>query len=144
MAAENIFSAKDLRCPTAAVAGVTHGSITPSCDSKVDQGDAGSPGDADVVVTNKHMAVAAYGKDFAELLALIGATAANAVFGIIGAAGASEMITVKNVMWNQAINPIDIPEKDSGGKIAPFGISGVAAWAAEDTFATMIVGAAYV
>ncbi len=140
MATETIFSAR-YGGPASPAAGVTHASITPSCDSKIDQGAAGSPGDADVMVTNRHVAVALYGTDYAALLALVGVAAANQIFGTYGAAAALEKITVKNVTWTNVINPIDIPEKDSGGKLAPFGISGIAAFSAEDTFALMILGA---
>jgi hypothetical protein len=40
-------------------------------------------------------------------------------------------------MFTEVISPVDIPAKDSGGKIAPFGIRGVVLFGSADTFATV-------
>ncbi len=141
MAGETIFAARNVKHPTDAIAGVTHAGIAGSAVEKVDQGDAGSPGPADAMVPDKGLRVNVYGKDYAALLALVGAVAANVVIGTYGAAAALEKHTIKNVMFTGIMSEISIPEKDSGGKLAPFGVSGIALWGAEDTFALMVVAA---
>ena len=79
---------------------------------------------------------------FTGFLAKIGATAANLVLGTEGAAGTNEKLTIKNVYWTGPIGALEIPAKDVGGNLQPFGIRGLALWGAEDTLSTMIVAAA--
>ena len=143
MAAGNtIFACRYAKHPTAAIAGVTHCRITPGTVSKKDQGAAGSTGRADTLVTDRGITVEVFGTDFAALTALIGATAANLVIGTEGAAGANEKLTIKNVYFVQSIAAVEIPAKDEGGKLAPFGVRGIGLWGDSDTFALMLVPAA--
>lgn len=141
MAGERVFACRYFKHPTNDVSGVTHVRVLPSTVSKVDQGAAGSPGRADGLVTDKGVVVEVYGKSYAALIALLGVKA-NGVVGTEGAAGANEKLTVKNVSFVEPIPAIDIPPKDEGGKLAPFGVRGIACWGGADTFATMIAAAA--
>ncbi len=142
MAGEKLYTCRNAKHPTNAIGGVTHARIAPSTVHKVDQGAAGSTGRAGTLVTDRGVMVELYGTNYAALIALLGATAANLVLGTEGLAGANEKLTIKNVYFVEAIAAIEIPEKDTGGKLAPFGVRGIALWGGADTFALMIVAAA--
>ena len=142
MSAEKIFKFRHAKHPTTALAGVLYGRFTPTTVSKVDQGGANATGRAGSATTKRGVEVEIYGTNYAALLALIGATAANLVLGTLGAAGANEKITIKNVYFVEPIGPIEVPEKDTGGKLQMSGVKGIACWGSADTFATMIVAAA--
>ena len=124
-----------------ALTGVTHGRVSPNTVYKVNQGAAGSPGPADAVITDKDVVVELYGTNYAALLARIGVAAATLVINTYGAAGVSEAITITAVVFAEIINPVDIPEKDSGGKLAPFGIRGYANFGAAEGFGDVISAA---
>jgi len=141
MAGETIFACRYAKFPTNAIAGVTHARLLPDTVERADQGAAGSTGPADGISEYNILVVELYGKDFAALTALIGATKANLIVGAVGAAGASEKHTIKNVIFLDGVAPIDIPAKDEGGKLAAYGIRGLALWGSEDSWATMLVAA---
>ena len=141
-AGDTIFACRSFKHPTVAVDGVTHCRISPTTVTKKDQGAAGSTGRADTLVTDRGITVEVFGKDFAALIALLGATAANAVIGTEGAAGTNEKLTVKNVSFVEPIAGVEIPAKDDGGKLAPFGVRGIGFWGDSDTFALMLTAAA--
>ena len=138
---DTIFACRNAKFPTVAIAGVTHARVTPGTTAKKDQGAAGSTGRAGTMVSDRGLTVELYGTDFAALFAILGAAKQNCVIGTYGAAGALEKLTAKNVAFVESIPAIEIPEKDSGGKLAAYGIRGIACWGAEDTFATMLAAA---
>jgi len=140
--AHPIYACRYVSHNAAEITGVTHASVQPSTVSVEDPGDAGSPGPAESIVTNKRVDVVVYGKSYNDLLALVGATAADVVLGIVGAAGADEKITIKDVYFNSVPSEISVPPKDAGGQAPTCAIRGSAKWGADDTFATMIVAAA--
>ena len=142
MAAEKIHAARYLQHGTPKLTYGTYASFGPTATSSRDPGVAGTPGDAGGLVTNRGLQVSFYGQDFAELLALVGAVAANAIVGISGLAGALEKITFKNVYFDQILGEMMIPAKDGGAPVSVLGIRGTAQWGASDTFALMAVGAA--
>ncbi len=138
MAGERVFAARNAKHPTSAIAGVTHARIVRSTTEKVDPGGAGATGRRSSAITAHGRVVELYGTDYEALLSLIGVKA-NCVIGTTGADGALEKVTIKNVRFAEVISAIDIPAKDSGGKLAPFGIRGVACGESSDTPATMEV-----
>lgn len=142
MAGERIFTARYAKHPTVAITGVTHARIVRSTTDKVDQGAAGATGRADGLVTDNDCRVELYGKSYAALLALIGATKANLVIGTEGSAGTNEKCTLKNVYFLEPIGPVDIPAKDGGGNLSVVGVRGIALWGGADTWALMEVWAA--
>jgi len=141
MAGERIHALTSAKHPTTEIGGVTHAAIIPTTTRSIDPGAAGSPGAAETLVTDSGVDVILYGMDYAALLALVGATAANLVLGIRGQAGADETITVKNVYFDSVPAQIDLKAKDAGGTVPRFAVRGTAQWGAGDTFATMIVAA---
>lgn len=138
MAGERIYAARYAKHPTNAIAGVTHCRITPSAQRKRDAGVAGTTGLADSLVSYRGVGVELYGSRYAALLGRIGQAKADLVLGTYGQAGALQKITIKNVIFLEAIGSIEIPRNDAGGKLATCGIRGIALWGANDTFATMI------
>jgi len=142
MAGETIMACRYVKNPTVAIAGVTHISIDPGAVGIQDPGDAGSPGPADHGTTHKSLGVTLFGRDFAAMLALVGAAAANLVVGIQGAASANEKITIKNVVFTGVPSGLMIPANDAGGQIPGFAISGQCNWGASDTFALMVLASA--
>ena len=142
MSGEAIFACTGVSVGGTAVEGATHGRISPNLVSKVDQGDASSPGPVDCQVTHREVIVEVHGLNFSALLALIGAAAANVVFNTVGLTGAAETITVTNVQFFEFIGPMEEPAKDEGSKLSSgFGIRGRVNWASTDTFATVISAA---
>jgi hypothetical protein len=142
MAAEKILKCRGATHGVTDINNITHAQIMPTATSKIDQGDASAPGPSDAVITDRRLRVQVMGTDWSELIALVGATAANLVLQITGASGANEKITIKNVYFSEIPSQIDLPEKDAGGKLPTVAITGEALWGSTDTFATMIVGAA--
>ena len=122
------------------VDGATHARVTVAGPAVfIDPGDAGAPGPAEVQVGSGFgIGVQVFGINPIDLLALIGAVAANVVVGIKAEAGANEKITVKSVMFTGEIAPMEIPRNDQGGPIAPHGVQGIAEMGASDTIALMI------
>ena len=142
MSAERIYYTRDFKYPTVAVAGVRSIGIVPGAVKFTDPGTGGSPGPAGSVIGKKTLTINVYGVDLVVLLALVGATAANGVAGIVGTAGANEKLTFKNLYFNSVPQAMNIPADDQGGSVAGFGISGDCQWGASDTFPLMIVAAA--
>lgn len=142
MAGETIYATRYAKHPTDSLAGITHAEVRPGATTITDPGAAGTPGQAGSLVTDSQLSVTLYGTDYAALLALVGATAANLVLGAEGAAGANEKHTAKSVYFNAVPGMVAIPPKDAGGNVGRFSISGDCDWGAEDTFATMFVAAA--
>ena len=106
------------------LAGATHVRFVASTSYKIDPGGCNSPGDADCLVTDKGLAVEIYGNQFSPLLGRVGQAKASAVVEYYGSTGATKTGTITNVMIDEIIAPVDIPAKDTGGKIAPFGVRG--------------------
>jgi hypothetical protein len=140
---QKVFGARYAKHPTVAVAGVTHARIIPSTVAREDPGGAGATGRAGTCVTNRGMNVEVYGTNYAALLAMLEAAAANLVIGFYGDNGALRKLTLKSVRFVEWIAPIDIPEVDAGGnKLNTPGIRGMCLWGDSDTFATMMTEAA--
>ena len=142
MAGETLYSCRYAKHPTNAIAGVRKAGMHPATVEMMAPGDAGSTGPEDHTVTDRFLAVTLIGTDYAALLALVGAQPANLVIGTTGTAGASEMLTIKNVIFTSVPSEVTIPDKDAGDVIQGFAVIGKCNWGAEDTFATMIVAAA--
>ena len=140
MAVETIFACRGATYGSA-IDGVAYARITPRTVHKTDPGIAGTPGPADATVTDRELVVELYGYDYAALLACIGLAAASCVINTYGAAGASEALTASNVVFAESIGAIEIPEKDSGGKIVPYGIRGYVNFGAGETFANVLTAA---
>jgi hypothetical protein len=135
---ESIMVAMGVSFNGTAVAGATYARITPSTVERIDQGVAAWPGDAGAILTRKMLAVEIYGNQYAALMAMIGETAANVAVAVLDNDSAAQTVTVTNVYFSEAISPVDIPEKDAGGKLAPYGIRGWVNWGGADTFATVL------
>lgn len=120
-----------------AIAGATHAKVSLATKMKIDQGDGAAPGPADACITDRDLVVEVYGTNFSALLAKIGVAAANLVLAV-ATGGANGSVTLKNIYFGEAITAVEIPEKDGGGKLAPFGIRGYGNFSAGDTFASMI------
>jgi len=83
--------------------------------------------------------------DFENLLAKVGAAAANLVLGTEGEAGANEKVTLKNVHFVEPTGTLELASPDIGGPVpSGIGLHGLCEWGAADTFATMITAAAEV
>jgi len=130
-AGDKIFACKGFAHGTNTLTAATHGRITPGATRKED------PLAQKSVMADKELIVEVFGNNARELYALVGATKANAVFTVLGAAGAAEKHTAKDCYFDEVIADNEIPEADSGGKLAAAGIRGHCAWGANDTFATM-------
>lgn len=137
-AIETIYTLTDISHGAANLSYGLFARLTPRTVFKVDQGAAGSPGPAGVLVTYSELACEIYGQDFAELLALIGATKATLTLSVSGAAGAAQSVAVTNVYFDEIIGQVELPAKDAGGTIAAFGIRGQCAFGAAETFADVI------
>ena len=79
----------------------------------------------------------------AALLILLAATARAAVrrrfsATTYGASGATESLTITGVYFAEVVPAIEIPEKDTGGKLAPFGIRGFVNFGADEGFGDVI------
>ena len=138
---DSIFACRYAKHPTNSIEGITHAKINFPTVNVEDQGPATSGGREATALTHKRIEVELYGLNFASLLALVGVAPANCVIGIVGPSGVAEKITIKNVIFLTPIPSIEIPAKDSGGKLAPSGVRGEAIWAANDTYALMYVRA---
>lgn len=135
-----VHAAKSIVHGETTIASATNWSIDRAAVSSLDVGPAGSPGPADEITTHKDIIVTIFAMDEDELVALLDATAANAVLGYYGEAGAAKTKTVKNVKFTQPPSPA-APPKDSGVPAGAFAIAGRAQWGAADTWALMVVTA---
>lgn len=136
-----VLKCRYFKHPTNAISGVTHVAIVPSTVKKVDQGGADATGQAASLVTKSRLMIEVYGTNFAALLALIGATAANGVAGYTDGAGALRKRTFKNAYFVEPIPPVHVPVRDETGKPVPFGVRAVCLGEAADSWTTMIVDA---
>jgi hypothetical protein len=136
MAGEAIFECTSVSHNNVPLVYATHVRLLPAPTFKVDQGPAGSPGPVKAAVVHRRFAVEVYGLDHAELLALIGVKGST-VIGILGPAGAAQQITITNVRMTDPLGPIEVPDKDGGGKLLPFGVRGDVCFGANDTFVTV-------
>jgi hypothetical protein len=135
-----VVKARYAKAPTSAISGVTHAKIDIATVTKQVPGQAGTAGPADEHRTMTTVKVTLYGNDQPALVALMDAKS-SVVLGYINGAGANEKITLTNVRFNSIVQGVDIPEMDSGGKVAPFAISGTVAFGSNDTLATVYVAA---
>jgi len=136
-----IYACRSATHAAAGIDGLTHAQIVPRSTGK----EARNPilgGVEDAAVVDSDVRVRLFGHNQNALIALIGDAADDVVVQAIGAAGALEKCTVKDVMLTTILSDVDIPERDGGGKVAPFGIEGPALFGDSDTLATMMVWAA--
>ena len=138
MAIDSVFCLRSVVHGVATVAEAVMARIVPATAWRQDPGAAGTPGAAEALVTNYEVAVEVYGTKYAELLALIGATAADLTLGIEGAAGANQTILLKSVYFSEPIGEIALPEKDAGGALEAGGIRGHVHFTAGQVFADVI------
>ncbi len=141
MAGETIFTCRGVTVGGAAVAGATHARISPSTVVKINQGSAGDPGPTGAHIVDRDLAVEVYGTNYQALLALLGEAAASVVISIVGAAGAAETLTVASVAFTDPTGGVDVPAKDSGGKLATSGVRGYVNFGAGDDFGDVITAA---
>lgn len=135
---KRIYAAKTVTHGIAAINSATHFGIATSSTKARDPGCAGSPGPAEEITTDRHIAVTIFARDPDELMDLVEAAAANFVGVVVGEGGADKTLTIKNVVFNDPPS-IDAPAKDTGGVAGVSSISGVAEWGAADTWALMMV-----
>jgi hypothetical protein len=132
-----VFAAKGASHGGTAIASATHFSVGASTVKVRDPGPAGSPGMAAEQVTHRDVTVSVYAMDPGELLALVGAAAANFVGTYIGLAGADKTVTVKNVVFNDPPTDVISQPADAGGTCGRYQLTGRGTWGASDTFALM-------
>lgn len=136
-----VYACRGATHSAAAIDGVTHASIAIRPIAKT-AGNAVSGGADDSAIVGYDIRVRLYGNNQNALTGLFGDAAADVVIDTIGAAGALEKCTIKSVNIIAALSDVDIPERDSGGKVAAFGVEGVAHMGDADTLALMVVWAA--
>lgn len=135
---KRIYAARSATHGTTAINSVTHFGVATSSSKARDPGAAGSPGPAEEITTDRNIAVTIFALDPDELMALVEAAAANLVVTVVGEAGATKTLTIKNVVFNDPPS-VDAPAKDAGGVAGVSSISGVANWGTSDTWALMMV-----
>ena len=123
------------------LAAVTHVGIEASTVVVEDPGAIDAPGPADFLVTHKDLAVTVYGNDEAELLALVGAAAAQHTVGTIGDAGAAEALTLHDAYFDEVPGEVVMPAADAGGRVPEFAVRGHCNWVAGETFANKLTAA---
>ena len=137
------FHARSVEHNSVAVDGAAMARITVSEVTGEDRGSATAEGEpADVIMQRHRLEVEVMGKNPNALRALVAATAANLVIGYKGAAGANEKHTLKNVYFSSFSGPLPIRDRDTGGKVALWGVRGIGLWGDSDTLALMWVSAA--
>lgn len=136
-AGDKIFVCTSVEGCTAA----THVGIEAATAFTVDPGDVAAPGPADFAVTWYDLAVTVYGNDEAELLALVGAAAADLDVGTIGAAGAAETLTLHDLYFDEVPGEMAFPAADQGGRVPEFAVRGRVNWEAGQTFADKLTAA---
>jgi len=138
---EKIYALRSATQNAAGVDGVTHASISvrPLARTALN---SKSGGIEDSAIVGYNIRVRLFGHNQVALTGLFEDAAADTVIDTIGLAGALEKATIKSVNYIDAVADVDIPERDGGGKVAPFGIEGVAHFGDADTLALMIVWAA--
>ncbi|HET6497424.1 MAG TPA: hypothetical protein VFH61_18915 [Thermoleophilia bacterium] len=138
MAIDSVFCLRSAVHGIATLAEAVMARIAPATKWRQDPGAAGTPGAADALVTDYEVAVEVYGTKYAELLALLGATAADLTLGIEGVAGANQTIVLSSVYFSEPIGEITLAEKDSGGALEAAGIRGHVHFGAAQVFADVI------
>jgi len=121
-----------------ALVAATHVSLAPSTQVKILPPQAGVLGPMGRVVTYHELAVTIYGNDRAELLALVGAAAADVVVPVSGLDGAAETLTIKDVYFDEVLNEFEFPARDAGGKVPQFAVRGRVIWEDEDAWADVL------
>ncbi len=121
---------------------LTHFSVGRSTVKSDDPGPAGSPGQADQVLTDRALTVTVYFLDEDEAMSLVEVAAANLVLNYVAQGGADWKRTIKNVVFNDPPAEVSTPEKRAGVPAGAVSISGIAKWGADDTFALMSINAA--
>ena len=112
------------------IAGVTHCVIVPEAVAREDPGSAADPGPVNTLVTRENLKIQVFGVDALALIALVGmrtAVTGAPLTGIIGyrnAEGGDETLTVLNLYFNRHMSPVELPARDSGGKLPVYGIEG--------------------
>jgi len=140
-AGDKIYACRSATHNSVGVDGVTHAQIVVRTTSREGRNPV-LGGVEDVAVVGYDVRVRLFGHDQNALIGLIADAANDAVIDTVGEAGALEKVTVKDVMFTGILTDVDIPERDGGGKVAPFGIEGPALFGDSDTLATMLVWAA--
>ena len=141
MAGERLYAHRGAPTHNAvAVNGVTHAAISYRPVRKFARNPVAGGVEDSAIVDQAH-SVSLFGNDVAALDALIGDDAANLVIDTFGTNGALEKCTLKNVKFDQVLSDKDIPESDSGGKVAAYGISGDLHYGDSDTPALMEIWA---
>ena len=133
-----IVKARYAKTGSTSIAGVTHGAYAVKTTTRVESGGAGAPGRKGAQVTYKDITVTLYGEDVLALLAQVAQTKASIVIGYVTGAGVNRKKTFKNVVFTDVVKAGDVPRRDSGGKVARFGILGHCCWLSTDTLALMI------
>lgn len=122
------------------VADVVYARITPRTVHMTDPGPGDCPGPAGFLVTDYAVDVELYAEDYSAVLDLVGATAADLVLTVTGAAGAAKTITVKNVYFGGSAGQIEAAARDAGGMITAYGVRGSVNLGANEVFADVITG----
>lgn len=133
-----IYAAKSVTHGIVSIGSATNFGIATSATKARDPGCVDSPGPAEEITVDRHIAVTIFARDPAELMALVEAAAANLVVTIVGEGGATKTLTIKNVVFNDPPS-VDAPAKDAGGVAGVSSISGIAEWGSADTWALMMV-----
>ena len=107
-----------------------------------DPGDAGAPGVAEIQRGKMSIRVMVAGLNQNALVALLDAVSTDLVLHYKGVSGANEKVTIKSAIFTNFDGPVQVPDKDTGGTLQRFAVSGEAEFGETDTFATMIVFAA--
>jgi len=131
------FHARYFKAPTDDVAGVQYGAIGFGSVVGEQQGEADAAGGPKAVqLQQQRITVRVFGNNPNALRELIGADAANAVFGTAGESG-NELETVKNVVFTEFLGELTIRAPDTGGPVPMIGVQGTAQWGEADTLALM-------
>lgn len=122
-------------------AAATHVGIEATTVFVVDPGAVAAPGPADFAVTQFDLAATIYGNDEAELLALVGAAAADLDVGTIGEGGAAETLTLHDLYFDEVPGEMSFPAADAGGRVPEFAVRGRVNWVPGETFADKLTAA---
>ncbi|MFA4945754.1 MAG: hypothetical protein WC789_13785 [Lentisphaeria bacterium] len=141
MAAEFVYALKSATKGGAAVDGVRFAKIVPRTQFSVHRGHAEAQFDADAIVTYRELAVELHGTKDLTLMTLLGSAAGDVVLTVLGAAGASETLTIQDVDFCEVAGQMQANEKDAGGQAGLIGIRGYARFAADNDFSDILAAA---
>jgi hypothetical protein len=113
-----IFACKGATKGGVEIDGVTNGRIIYNVISKRD------PITKKIVVTRTDVSVEVYGNNARALTLLLGSSAEDVVLSVLRDDGSTGTETLKTVCLSESLGSAEIPEADSGGKLASFGIRG--------------------